>query len=247
MNIRNFPLAGQIFQSKSSLRKTLTAIVESREAGSRLSGTEDALVREVLDWHPDATTKIGPGIRSFRVERHSTFRSPLLVLERTDGTETDFSYLSAIAQIGKPANDNAHMPSSVTRASFIRAAREAIRPQIEAFRRAAQTAAADPLGRMRCEATNVLLSPNAVDIDHDLPWDFASIVEAFVTEHELVVAKVNILGIEDGSTRRYFADPILAEGFADFHLKRARLRVIDRAVHRRISAEASSRAARKGT
>lgn len=247
MNIRNLPLAGQIFQSKSSLRKTLTAIVESREAGSRLSGTEDALVREVLDWHPDATTKIGPGIRSFRVERHSTFRSPMLVLERTDGTETDFSYLSAIAQIGKPANDNAHMPSSVTRASFIRAAREAIRPQIEAFRRAAQTAAADPLGRMRCEATNVLLSPNAVDIDHDLPWDFASIVKAFVSERRIVMAQVDVLGTENGSTGRYFADPKLAEAFANFHLKRARLRVIDRALNRRISAEASSRAARKGT
>lgn len=244
MNIRDFPLAGQIFQSRASLRKTLTAIVESREAGSRLSGTEDALIREVVGWHPDATTKIGPGIRSFRVERHPTFRSPMLVLERTDGTETDFSYLSAIAQIGKPANDNARMSSSVTRASFIRAAREAIRPQIEAFRRAAQTAVADPLGRMRCEVTDALLSPNAVDIDHDRPWDFASIAEAFVAEHELVIAQVKIMGFEDGSTRRYFADPKMAEGFADFHLKRARLRVIDRAIHRRISAEASSRAAR---
>lgn len=247
MNIPDFPLAGQIFRSKASLRKTLTAIVESREAGSRLSGTDDSLFRGVLGWHPDARKKIGPGIRSFRVERHPTFRSPILVLERTDGTATDVSYLAAVAQIGKPANDNAHMPSSVTRASFIRAAREAIRPQIEAFRRAAQTAAADPLGRIRCEVTDVLLSPNAVDIDHELPCDFASIVEAFVAEHELVVAQVKILGFEDGSTRRYFADPKMAEGFADFHLKRARLRVIDRAVHRRISAEASSRAARKGT
>lgn len=247
MNIRDFPFAGQIFQSKASLRKTLTAIVESREAGSRLSGTEDALIREVVGWHPDAATKIGPGIRSFRIERHPTFRSPMLVLERTNGTETDVSYIAAIARIGRPANDNGHMSSSAARTSFIRAAREAVRPQIEAFRRAAQTAAADPLGRMRCEATDALLSPNAVDIDHDLPWDFASIVEAFVAEHELVVAQVEILGFEDGSTRRCFADLNLAKGFADFHLRRARLRVIDRAVHRRISAEASSRAARKGT
>jgi hypothetical protein len=244
MNIRDFPLAGQIFQSKASLRKTLTAIVESREAGSRLSGTEDALIREVVGWHPDAATKIGPGIRSFRIERHPTFRSPMLVLERTNGTETDVSYLAAIARIGRPANDNGHMSSSVTRASFIRAAREAIRHQVEAFRRAAQTAAADPLGRMRCEVTDALLSPNAVDIDHDLPWDFASIIEAFVAERELVFAQVDIRGFEDGSTRRCFADPKLAEAFADFHLKRARLRVIDRAVHRRISAEACSRAAR---
>lgn len=247
MNIRNFPLAGQIFQSKSSLRKTITAIVKFREAGSRLNGTEDALVREVVGWHPDATTKIGPGIRSVRVERHPTFQSPMLVLERIDGTETDFSYLSAIAQIGKPANDNARMPSSVTRASFIRAAREAIRPQIEAFRRAAQTAAADPLGRVRCEVTGALLSQHAVDVDHELPWDFASIVKAFVSERELVFAQVDIRGVENGSTGRYFADPKLAEAFANFHLKRARLRVIDRAVHRRISAEACSRAARKGT
>jgi hypothetical protein len=97
---------------------------------------------------------------------------------------------------------------------------------------------------MRCEVTDALLSPNAVDIDHDLPWDFASIIEAFVAERELVFAQVDIRGFEDGSTRRCFADPKLAEAFADFHLKRARLRVIDRAVHRRISAEACSRAAR---
>jgi hypothetical protein len=247
MNIRNFPLAGQIFQSKSSLRKTLTAIIGSQSPGGRLSGPDDSLFREVLGWHPDAATKIGPGIRSFRVERHPTFRSSVLILERTDGTTTDVSYLAAVARIGQPANDNDRSSSSIARANFLRAAREAIRPQIEVFRRAAQTAAADPLGRIRCEVTDVLLSPNAVDIDHELPCDFASIVEAFVAEHELVIAQVKILGFEDGSTRRYFADPKMAEGFADFHLKRARLRVIDRAVHRRISAEASSRAARKGT
>jgi hypothetical protein len=170
----------------------------------------------------------------------------MLVLERMDGTETDVSYLAAIARIGRPANDNAPMSPSVVRANFSRAAREAIRPQVEAFRSAALAATADPFGRVRCALSEALLPPHAVDVDHDLPWDFASILEAFVAEHRLVIAQVEILGFEDGSTRRYFADPKLAEAFADYHLERASLRVIDRDVHRRISAEARSRVARNG-
>jgi hypothetical protein len=246
MNIRHFRLAGQIFQTKASLRKALAEIIESRSPSSRLNRTEETLFREVLAWHPDATKKCGPGIRAIRVERHPVFRSPVLVLERTDGTMTDVSYLTAIARIGRSGNDNGRVPHSVVRNNFSRAAREAIRPQIEAFRRMAQAAVADPCGRVRCAATHALLPQNATDVDHEPPWDFASILAAFVAKRQIVVAQVEILGFEDGSTRRYFADPTLAEDFADFHQKRAQLRIIDRAVHRRISAEARSRIARNG-
>ncbi len=231
-------LAGLTFANKKALRNTLTSLIQAQPPGVPLDQQGDVLVRAVIYWHPEAAKKIGPGIRSLRVELHPVFRTPVVVIERHDGSETDVSYIAAIARIGRPANDNEPETPEKGYADFVRAAREAVRPQIEAFRREEQARAADPQGRVNCAITGDLLPLCGCDVDHELPWDFSSILEAFVHERQLVTSDVEIHGFEDGAAGRRFADPAMVSDFADYHFTRATLRIVERKLHRRITAEA---------
>ncbi len=238
MNSQPITVAGHTFSGKGDLRKTLTATLKEQRPGVPLSPPAAALFLAVLPSHPAAAEKIGPGIRSLRVELHPVYRTPVLLIERNDGSETDVSYIAAIARIGRPANDDEPETPETGSADFVRAAREAVRPQIEAFRREAQARAADPQGRVHCGITGDLLPLCACDVDHELPWDFSSILEAFVHERQLVTSDVEIHGFEDGAAGRRFADPAMVADFADYHFARATLRIVERKLHRRITAEA---------
>lgn len=238
MSSQSVTLAGLTFANKTALRNTLTSLIRAQPLGVPLDQKGAVLVRAVIDWHPEAAKKIGPGIRSLRVELHPVFRTPVLVIERRDGSETDISYVAAVARIGRPANDNGPETPETGYADFVRAAREAVRPQIEAFRREARARAADPQGMVVCAISGELLALSACDVDHELPWDFSSIVESFVFERQIVISNVEIHGFEDGATGRRFADPAMIADFADYHFTRASLRIVERRLHRRISAEA---------
>jgi hypothetical protein len=238
MNIRSITVAGRTFSGKTELQKTLTATLKEQTPGVPLPQPAVALFLAVLPSHPAAADKIGTGIRSLRVELHPVFRTPVLMIERHDGSVTDISYAAAIARIGRPANDNEPETPETGYADFVRAAREAVRPQIEAFRREAQARAADSQGRVHCAISGDLLPLCACDVDHGLPWDFSSILEAFVHERQFVTSDVEIHGFEDGAAGRRFADPTLAADFAGYHFARATLRIVERKLHRRITAEA---------
>jgi len=237
-------LADRQFADKTTLRRYCASILASQPVGSRLPEDVAAFLIAVMRHHPRAPEKFGAGIRCLRIAVHPIYRSRMFVIERVDGSSTDFSFLDAIARIGRPANDNdAPTPPSTSRRDFVRAARAAIREQVEMFRTAAQLGTDDRYGRVRCAVSNQLLPIDECDVDHEAPWDFKSIVEAFLSERNIYIPNVPIAGYSDGETERRFLDNALAGDFARYHLERASLRIVARSIHRRISAEARRREA----
>jgi hypothetical protein len=239
MNKRQIVVGGRTFVNKAILRAFCTAELHRCSPGEEVAEDVGRVLRGILSFHPEADLKLGTGIHRLLRGTHPVFRTPVLLVERTDGSITDISYRSAIERIGRPTNDNGPTPPpSTARRDFLIAARTAVRGQVEAFRRNAQIVADDPQGRVRCAVTETLLPMTECDVDHELPWTFASIIEAFVFERELNIETIAIGGFEDGSTERRFADPQLEGDFAQYHFARATLRFVERSTHRRISAEA---------
>jgi hypothetical protein len=235
-------LADRQFPDKATVRRYCSSILSSQPVGGRLPDDIAKFLIAVIKHHPRALEKLGAGVRCLRVAAHPIYRSRMFVIERVDGTLTDFSFLDAIAGIGRPANDNdPTTPPPTSRRDFARAARNAIREQVEMFRTAAQLTSDDRLGHVRCAVSNRLLPIDECDVDHEAPWDFRSIVEAFVTERHVEIANVPIAGYGDGETERRFVDKAFAGDFARYHLARASLRIVARSIHRRISAAARRR------
>ncbi|KAG0597885.1 hypothetical protein M758_12G027900 [Ceratodon purpureus] len=78
---------------------------------AHLNPEDEAKVRDLLEYHPNAEKKRGSGIDFIKIKRHHTFKDVRCFwVVRTDGTETDFSYHKCLK--GKVAKEN---PSFVDR------------------------------------------------------------------------------------------------------------------------------------
>jgi len=211
---RKYLFGGLVFTRKQDVVHHVRQILARYEPGQRLAGEDLAFVVDLLAGHPNADQKIGPGVASIAVQRNDTWKPTLMfVVERVDGTRSDFSFMKCIYRTA-PMTD------------FLAACRTAVLADVMAFKQRCFDRQADASGRVRCELTGQWHDWDQVHVDHAPPHTFRAIVRAFCAQEGLDPTSVEITGFGDGEMLKQFADDRIAQRFRAHHGRLARLRII---------------------
>lgn len=202
-------ILGESFATKKALTAKVQAILHATPEGQLLGSYDAAFMHVLLERHSEAGQKIGVGVRSFSTRNPGYGpASKCFCLTRIDGTTTDFSYLKCITPEDNPLKD------------FQAACRTAVVPQIQSLKAHAFSSAAV----YSCPVLGTPITIETCHVDHIPPRTFASIVDAFITEHGLRDVEPG----KDNDTECRFADPADADLFAAFHAARAHLRIVSK-------------------
>lgn len=169
----------------------------------------------------DGASKIGCGIDRFEVRiNYGSYGGSTkgFWVVRTDGSETDFSFISAVKGEPKPQAQE-----------FSDACRSAVATDILAAKKAVFKEHGDAMGRVPCELTDEPITFEQAHTDHAYP-KFGHLVVTFRAArgwHEVIPEGV-LTRAQDGQTITTFADPADAEAFRKFHHASAILRVVAR-------------------
>jgi len=214
-----YRIGSETFATKRAIIDRAKGILAHTDFGGELTGDDLAFMLALLQRHPKAERKIGPGVRAIRVElnTHWTPRKAF-VLVRVDSSETDFSFYSCVSK--RPA-----------RADFNAACRTSVVEDVLAFKQWVFDAGADAENKVACAITGERVGWDEAHVDHAPPWTFKAIVDSFASEIEVDAARVPLTGDGDNECRSAFADAEMAERFRRFHNERARLRVVTNAAN----------------
>lgn len=157
LNTDALTVAGQVFKSQTELKACLQRMFASNGMG--VAGAPlHAFLLDLIARHPEASDKIGCGVRAFQLGRNKLNPKGVHVtLHRTDGSSDDFSWKTCISgRKSTPHHD----------------ARAAMRTAVMS-----QTAAAKAKCCVQCQSTDGL------EVDHVVP--FAHIASKFEASHTL--------------------------------------------------------------
>jgi len=201
-----YTFGNRVFRSKKEIAEVIKGIVGRYAIGDILTIDDTQFMIHVLEMHPRSKEKIGCGVARIRCAISPVWKTPCLLLTRSDGTETDFSWRQCLY----PASRGSEVK---------KACREAVREQIRTVRNLY-------FGSERCPITGERITKANLHVDHEPPFTFAVIYKAWIEECHIDVKAVEITGHQDNSHIVEFADPELAKQFAEFHRECAKLRVL---------------------
>lgn len=213
-------IGGVAFASKEAAQKYTSSLLRSYTLGQIVTPEHFSFLHALLrDRHPQAAQKIGAGVRLMSVRREPGGRGNCFWLERVDGTVTDWGTTECF----KPKTT----PIAITQAAdFREACRVAVVDQVLAHKQGWFAL----LPGARCSRSGVPMTYNTVEIHHDP--SFADLVDRFVAETRLDLARVVLLGHGDGESALRIADDALRAQWQAFHRQHAKMYVLDKAAHR---------------
>ncbi|MGY4349721.1 hypothetical protein ACVWXM_006214 [Bradyrhizobium sp. GM7.3] len=168
----------------------------------------------------DSPAKIGSGVEHFFRRRNvgEGYSTPGFWVHRTDGTDTDFSYIDAVK--GQPKS-NAQ--------EFYDACRGAVAADLLAAKKRHFETHGDGAGRVPCDLSDELISFAEAHLDHAYPT-FGQLVVSFRAargwQHGVPVGVLTLPA--DAQITTSFIDASAAEAFRQFHLGAATLRIVSR-------------------
>jgi len=201
--MREIVIGTRVYNRKQDAESAIYE-VRDRYVGANAMSDDDEFLRDLVALHPDAEEKIGQGIDHFEARRNGNnicFR-----VVRTDGTETDFSFLKCL---------NGSSPEVLARSAM----RHAVRDQLVPIREKAIACGAP------CPITGATLTRENCHADHDAPT-FIEIADGFAASvggYEKIVTVA-----EDGTFGRRFADAVQGERWSEFHREHANLRAVSK-------------------
>ena len=173
-------------------------------------------------------SKIGAGIGIFfrRLNVGEGYSTPGFWVRRTDGTDTDFSYIDAVK--GQPKS-NAQ--------EFYDACRGAVAVDLLAAKKRHFETYGDSAGRVPCDLSDELITFAEAHLDHAYPT-FGHLVVSFRAARgwQHGVPAGLLTPPADAQTTTCFLDASVAEAFRQFHRGAATLRIIARARNLAMSA-----------
>jgi hypothetical protein len=168
----------------------------------------------------DDPSKIGPGIEHFFRRRNvgTGFSTPGFWVRRIDGSETDFSYPSAVR--GEPKSHQQE---------FYDACRNAVAADLLAAKKSHFQLHGDADARVRCDLTDALITFGEAHLDHAYPT-FGQLVVSFRAANGWQQGvPIGILSLpDDAQTTTKFVDLEVADRFRAFHRGAAMVRVVAR-------------------
>lgn len=192
-------------QTKKEMQKECRRILnETTNVVSKENS--EFLMEKVFPNHFDWDEKKGVGVDHIKV-RQAQYGTKCFYIVRTDGTETDISYMSCIYPHTK-MND------------IMAACRTSVSDIIENMRNSIRLPFTCPI------TGDVITKKTDINIDHyDLT--FKELVELWVKDKDVDELYADVCKSKrDKSTETYFTNPILSMDFYDFHNKHTHLRAV---------------------
>lgn len=204
-------IGDRLYLRKKDALAAVQAVRNRYKPGERVSDPEDeAFLHDLLDKHYDADQKRGAGIDHFQVRR-TTKGSVGFHIIRTDGSDTDFSFMVCLD--GEPSQ----------RQNLLATMRDAVKWQVIAVKnKAFEEAGEERL--VTCALTGDLVAEDEVHVDHFDP-DFIDLATHYVSAQGGWDAFPLLNGL-DNTVGSVFADDTQREAWESYHQEHANLRVI---------------------
>jgi hypothetical protein len=176
---------------------------------STLTGSDSTFILSLLQHHPEAAEKIGPGMTHISIEP-AYKATRCFYVNRTDGQRIDFSYAKCLS------------PSS--RSKDLKAAlRRAVDDDVRAFRRQALSTNPPPT----CPIYGEVLTADNAHVDHEFPLTFKALSEAFIEARGIDLQTEPLTwpdDANDSSVRLGSAET--EQAWREFHRTKAKLRLL---------------------
>ncbi|WP_338598440.1 DCL family protein [Saccharopolyspora sp. SCSIO 74807] len=198
----------RFFALKKDAEQECRSILYRYRPGDTVSTPEDErLLLDVLNMHPDRDRKVGHGIDHFEVRENPQIqRKRTIYLVRSDGSETDFSYLKCLTPPSQ---------AKLAKATL----RRAVVPQINEFIRETY----QRCGALTCAITGEALDRSQAHVDHYNPT-FDMLSKAFADSEggwDAISTKSS-----DGMIGKEIADPDQAGRWDRYHRDFSSLRIV---------------------
>lgn len=202
-------IAGESFGTQAKAKKFVTELRDRHEDGILIDEPDNSFLVELLNLHPEAIEKIGPGISHFTVAPHPVFRrSRHFLVHRVDGSFTDFSFHSCIDG-ENPRRD---------RLGALRRAIEysILRYRDDTFNR----------GAVFCPFLRIKLSPQSSHVDHVQPDTFKALTERWMLAESISLEQISITPPTDNQTVALMTDERQRLSWIEYHDRHANLQII---------------------
>ncbi|MDH4745871.1 DCL family protein [Sphingomonas sp. CBMAI 2297] len=167
----------------------------------------------------DGPPKIGCGVDLFVRRRNAGegYSTPGFWVRRTDGSETDFSYISAVK--GQPKSQAQELYD---------ACRASVAADLVVAKKRHFKEHGDADRRVPCDISGKLIAIDEAHLDHAYP-SFGHLVVTFRAARgwQRDVPPGVLTKPADGQTFTTFIDPMIAGAFRDFHHQAATMRIIE--------------------
>jgi hypothetical protein len=160
------------FSSKAAATEHFKAMLYRHPISARIGEPDNAELNWLLERHPEYPGKAGCGVDYFSV-RDAIYGTRCFEIVRTDGSRTDFSYLTCL---------DGKAPSAVAEA--IRALRAEVAGDILDKKREFFQENGDDQGRVPCAITGAPVTLEESHADHAPPRSFGTLAMAFLAARD---------------------------------------------------------------
>jgi hypothetical protein len=202
------------FKTKKAAKDYFKSMLSRYSDGQDISEDDSDILNSLIERHPEASQKIGVGVKRFFRERAEQGTSCFWI-ERSDGSKTEFSYPSCVDAKGKSLYQE-----------FAEACREAVKDDLVATKKAYFGEHAKSEGRVACEISGEMIRFNESHLDHKKPMTFQVIVRTFIAANQIEISADMLSKPADQQFATRFIDEELASQFIEYHHRVAQLRVI---------------------
>lgn len=169
-------------------------MLNSNRANKTIEGEDQDLLLALLERHPEAAHKIGVGVKRF-YKAPTEMGTSCFWIERTDGSKTDFSYITAVKAKGKSLYQE-----------FAEACRNAVRADLVNTKELFFNEHADKDGKVECEITGEKISIYESHLDHKKPLTFQVLVNTFIAANNITLSKEMLSTSQDEQFETEFLD-----------------------------------------
>ncbi len=198
------------FDTQKAAIAFFVPMLHSYRRGQRVKDEDAKFLRALIERHPGRDQKIGVGIDFFFKDAppddHGDLSQRCFWIQRTDGSQTDFSYRNCIK--GEP-------PSM--KILVMGAMRDCVREEITEARRVLFDDLKNEEEKIQCPATGKWISYWETHADHQAPMTSEVIAKACIDSHQLTWETFPLSKSRDCQSAATFTDPDLIPKFKDFH------------------------------
>jgi hypothetical protein len=194
------------FPTKTKAIEFFKKMLNRYKDGDEVNHDDQILLHELILRHPDASDKIGIGIKRFFRAKSHDHPTSCFHLERDNGETTDFSYPECISSL-KPTLEQ----------YFYRACRQSVSEILTAKKNALFDN-----GTNRCCKTNEVVTKENSEYRHTTP-SFSKMVNDFKKEINTPISKGMFVEDSDLQYATRFSDKAIETLFIEFHQNRANL------------------------